>query len=61
MRAKYSSELFLSREYLDIKELADDFFQTNKKLFDCMCGLLGQVVPGVFKQFQTYPLPNGLE
>ena len=51
MRAKYSSELFLSREYLDIKELADDFFQTNKKLFDCMCGLLGQVVPGVFKQF----------
>ena len=59
--AKYSLEPFLSREYLDMKEQADSFFQTNKKLFDCMSGLLGQVAPGVFKQFQNYPLPNGLE
>ena len=58
--AKYSSEPFLSREYLDSQEQADNFFQTNKKLFDCMSGLLGQVTPGVFKQFQLYPLPDGL-
>ena len=59
--AKYSSEPFLSREYLDHKEQADDFFRKNKKLFSRMSGLLGQVVPGVFKQFQMYPLPKGLE
>jgi len=55
--AKYSLEPFLSREYLDHKEQADDFFQKNKKLFNRMSGLLGQVAPGVFKQFQLYPLP----
>ena len=59
--AKYSSEPIFSQEYLDIKEQADDFFQTNKKLFNCMSELLGQVAPGVFKQFQMYPLPNRLE
>jgi len=47
--AKYSSEAVLSCEYLDSQEQADNFFQTNKKLFDCMSGLLGQVTPGVFK------------
>ena len=59
--AKYQLDPFLCREYLDIKEQADDFFQTNKKLFDYMSGLLGQVVPGVFRQFQMYPLPEVLE
>ena len=51
----------MSREYLDHKEQADDFFRKNKKLFNYMSGLLGQVAPGVFKQFQLYSLPNGLE
>src|SRR4030095_16388782 len=59
--AKYSKEPFLTREYLDLKEQADIFFEKNKKLFDCMSGILGQVAPGVFKEFQTFPLPNGLE
>ena len=59
--AKYASKPFLSREYLDHKEQADDFFEKNKKLFNYMSGLLGQVAPGVFKQFQLYPLPNELK
>ena len=59
--AKYSSKPFLSREYLDHKTQADDFFRKNKKLFNHMSGLLGQVAPGVFKQFQMYSLPKGLE
>ena len=50
--AKYSLEPFLSREYLDMKEQADSFFQTNKKLFDYMSGLLGQVALGVFNNFK---------
>src|SRR5205814_9731582 len=48
--AKYSSEPFLSREYLDSQEQADNFFQTNKKLFDCMSGLLG---PWSFQTIST--------
>lgn len=58
--AKYSLEPFMSREYLDAQEEADKFFEDNKEVFSRMSGILGQCAPGVFKQFQTYPLPNGL-
>jgi hypothetical protein len=59
--AKYSLEPFMSREYLDAQEEADKFFEGNKEVFKRMSGILGQCAPGVFKQFQTYPLPDGVK
>jgi hypothetical protein len=59
--AKYSLEPFMSREYLDAQEEADKFFEDNKEVFSRMSGILGQCAPGVFKQFQTYPLPDGVK
>ena len=58
--AKYSLEPFMSREYLDAQEEADKFFENNKEIFHKMSGILGQCAPGIFKQFQTYPLPEGV-
>ena len=59
--AKYSLEPFMSREYLDAQEEADKFFEDNKEVFSRMSEILGQCAPGVFKQFQTYPLPDGVK
>jgi len=59
--AKYSLEPFYSREYLDSSEAADTFFERNKEVFRRMGAILGQCAPGVFKQFQNYPLPKGLK
>ena len=50
----------MSREYL-AQEEADKFFENNKKEFCRMSGILGQCSPGVFKRFQTYPLPDGVK
>ena len=58
--AKYSLEPFMSREYLDAQKEADKFFEDNKEVFSKMSGILGECAPGVFKQFQTYPLPDGV-
>ena len=58
--AKYNLEPFMSREYLDAQEKADKFFEDNKEVFNRMSEILGQCAPGVFKRFQTYPLPNGV-
>jgi hypothetical protein len=58
--AKYRLEPFMSREYLDSKEEADKFFEDNKEVFSRMSAILGQCASGVFKQFQTYPLPDGV-
>jgi hypothetical protein len=59
--AKYSLEPFYSREYLDNIEAANKFFETNAEVFRRMGAILGQCAPGVFKQFQNYPLPNGIK
>jgi hypothetical protein len=58
--AKYSLTPFLSKEYLDDPEAAQEFFMKNEKVFRRMSAILGQCAPGVFQRFQTYPLPNGL-
>jgi hypothetical protein len=58
--AKYSLEPFMSKEYLDAQEEADKFFEDNEEVFHRMSAILGQCAPGVFKQFQTYPLPDGV-
>jgi len=58
--AKYSLEPFMSREYLDAQEEADQFFEDNKEVLSRMSGILGQCAPGVFKKFQTYSLPDGV-
>ena len=59
--AKYSLKPFMSREYLDAQEEADKFFDDNKEVFSRMSGILRQCAPGVFRQFQTYPLPDGVK
>jgi hypothetical protein len=59
--AKYNLVPFMSREYLDAQEEADKFFEDNKEVFSQMSKILGQCAPGVFKQFQTYPLPDGVK
>ncbi len=59
--AKYSLEPFMSREYLDAQKEADKFFEDNKEVFSRMSGILGQCASGVFKQFQTYPLSDGVK
>jgi hypothetical protein len=58
--AKYSLEPFICKEYLDAREGADKFFKDNEEVFRRMSGILGQCAPGVFKQFQNYPLPDGV-
>jgi len=58
--AKYSLDPFMSKEYLDAQEEADKFFEDNEEVFHRMSAILGQCAPGVFKQFQTYPLPDGV-
>ena len=58
--AKYSLTPFISKEFLDNREVAEDFFEKNKEVFRRMSAILGQCAPGVFQQFQTYPLPEGL-
>lgn len=58
--AKYSLNPFMSKEYLDAQEEADKFFEDNEEVFHRMSAILGQCAPGVFKQFQTYPLPDGV-
>ena len=58
--AKYSLEPFMSREYLDAQEEADKFFKDHEEVFSRISSILGQCAPGVFKRFQTYPLPEGV-
>ena len=58
--AKYNLAPFMSRELLDDLEVAEEFLEKNKEVFRRMSGILGQCAPGVFQQFQTYPLPKGL-
>jgi hypothetical protein len=58
--AKYSKTPYLSKEYLDDEEAAKEFLEGNKEVWKRMSGILGQAAPGVFKEFQTYPLPEGL-
>ena len=59
--AKYNLVPFLSKEFKDNQKTAKAFFEKNKLLFSKMSAILGQCAPGVFEQFQTYPLPNGLD
>ena len=59
--AKYSLEPFMSKEYLDAQEEADQFFEENKEIFQRMSEILGQCAPGIYRQFQTYPLPDGVK
>ena len=40
-------------------DMADEFLETNDELFHEMSALLGELAPGVFKQFQCYPVPAG--
>src|SRR5271169_1982998 len=59
--AKYNLESFMSREYRDAPKEADKFFEDNKEVFNRMSEILGRCAPGVYKQFQTYPLPDGVK
>jgi len=58
--AKYSLSPYLSKDYLDDIDAAEQFFKKNELVFQIMSAILGQCAPGVFQQFQMYPLPNGL-
>jgi len=58
--AKYSLDPFMSKEYLDAQEEADKFFEDNEEVFRRMSAILGQCAASVFKQFHTYPLPDGV-
>jgi hypothetical protein len=59
--AKYDSVPFLCKELRDMFDDGMKFIRENYEVFHIMSGVLGQVAPGVFKTFQRYPLPNGLE
>ena len=59
--AKYDKIPFLCKELRDMLDVGMGFLKMNREVFRIMSGMLGQVVPGVFKTFQRYPLPNGLE
>ena len=58
--AKYNLDPFMSKEYLDAQEEADKFFEDNEEVFRRMSAILGQCAASVFKQFHTYPLPDGV-
>jgi hypothetical protein len=46
----------LTREHREHKSTHDKFLEDHRELFDTMSGLLGELAPGVFKEFQRYPL-----
>jgi len=48
-----------TREHRRDGDMADDFIDRNEELFHEMSALLGQLVPGVFRHFQRYPMPDG--
>jgi len=59
--ASYSPRAMLSREFRDDGPAGHEFINGNKRIWDAMSGLLGQVAPGVFKEFQNYPCGSGLD
>lgn len=56
----YATEPFYTAEHRENPEASDRFLKTNQDIFRYMSGLLGQLAPGVFKEFQRYPLPSGI-
>ena len=48
-----------TREHREHQEIHDQFLKDNQELFHDMSAFMGQVAPGVFKEFLRYPLPNG--
>src|SRR5579859_1257515 len=56
--ASYSQNAVLLVELRDDKEAGREFLHSIQKIWDAMSGLLGQIAPGVFKQFQNCPLGN---
>jgi len=56
--AAYMKEPNQTLEHRWNQEEHDKFLKENSELFRQMSALLGQMAPGVFKEFQKYPLPN---
>src|SRR5271154_4107752 len=54
--APYMKTPEYTAEHRDKQEAHDKFLEDNKELFRDMSGLMGMLVPGVFKEFQRYPL-----
>jgi hypothetical protein len=54
--AAYSQKCIVTRELKDAGPKGMEFMERNKPLWSEMSRLLGQYAPGVFKQFQRYPL-----
>jgi hypothetical protein len=46
-------------EHREHREVHDQFLKDNEELFNDMSAFMGQVAPGVFKEFQRYPLAKG--
>jgi len=48
-----------TKEHREHRKAHDQFLKDNEELFNDMSAFLGQVAPGVFKEFQRYPLGKG--
>jgi len=56
--ASYQPLPFITAEHKDDGPIADAFLEENAELFHVMSGALGELAPGVFKEFQRYPIPD---
>ena len=56
--ASYQPKPYLTAEHRGDGEIADAFLEENSELFHEMSAVLGELAPGVFKEFQRYPIPG---
>jgi len=59
--APYSKVCMVSRELRDLKQLGFEFLSKYSDVWTQMSRVLGQYAPGIFKQFQLYPLNEPCE
>jgi len=59
--AAYAKECMITRELKDAGSTGAEFMKTRAPLWREMSRFLGQYAPGVFKQFQIYPLNEPCE
>ena len=57
--AAYMKQPKYTKEHRDHSVVHDQFLQDNSELFREMSAVLGQMAPGIFKEFQRYPLAKG--
>ena len=57
--APYMTTPEYTAEHRENRAVHDQFLKDNAELFRDMSGFMGQLIPGVFKEFLRYPLRNG--